>query len=79
MSFKVSNDGKILFSGGALRNSKEHPAWGYSLGLGYEFTLYKRQFSIHANWSMTNTDIGGLGEETGAKDNMVWCDIGFRF
>lgn len=79
MSYEVVEGHSLLMSAGALRNSKSDPAWGYSIGFGYEFRLFDNKFSIHGNWARTNTDVGGLGAETGAKDNMVWVDIGFRF
>lgn len=69
----------FLLSAGALRHSKENPAWGYTIGLGYQFSLFKQRISVNAYWARTNTDIGGRGADTGAKDNMVWLDIGFQF
>lgn len=79
MSYELVDGHSFLMSAGALRNSKSDPAWGYSLGFGYELTVFSKQVSIHANWARTNTDIGGQGADTGAKDNMVWLDLGIQF
>lgn len=79
LSKELVSGHNFLFSAGALRHSKENPAWGYSIGFGYEFPLFEQRVSIHANWARTNTDIGGKSEITGAKDNMIWVDVGFQF
>lgn len=73
-----SNDSVSMYFG-ALRQNRNYTAWGYSIGLGYGFSAFDLKVKTNISWSRTNTDIGGRGEETGAKDNIVWMNVGLSF
>lgn len=86
LNFKVLDvhyqfSGEHVFSayGGALRQARKYTAWGYSIGVGYGTSMWGYQVKTNLSWARTNTDIGGLAAETGAKDNIVWINIGVRF
>ncbi|MBU2881846.1 hypothetical protein KO525_07340 [Psychrosphaera sp. B3R10] len=79
MFYLIDNKHSVSFYGGAQRQAREYTAWGYSLGFGYGYKLDAYTIRSNISWARTNTDIGGPGSETGAKDNLVWLNIGVEF
>lgn len=77
--YQFGNGHRISAYGGALKQFREFAAYGYSLGFGYHFEVNKLPVSTTINWSRTNTDIGGKGTDTGAKDNLIWLNVGIHF
>ena len=77
--YQLNSEHALSAYGGALRQGRNYTAWGYSIGFGYGTSLFGYDVKANISWARTNTDIGGLGAETGAKDNIVWMNIGVGF
>lgn len=77
--YQLNGEHSLSAYAGALRQARKYTAWGYSIGIGYGTSIWGYQVKTNISWARTNTDIGGLAAETGAKDNIVWINIGVRF
>lgn len=77
--YLLNNQHSVSFYGGAQRLGREYTAWGYSLGFGYGYRFKDYTIRTNISWARTNTDVGGPSYLTGAKDNLVWLNIGLEF
>lgn len=79
LHYQLTDTHAVSVYGGALRQARKYTAWGYSIGFGYGFKLFEQNIKTNISWARTNTDIGGRAADTGAKDNIVWLNLGVSF
>jgi hypothetical protein len=77
--YLLNDKHSVSIYGGAKRQNRTYTAWGYSLGFGYGYDFSQYKFRTNISWARTNTDIGGNGADTGAKDNLIWLNLGLEF
>lgn len=77
--YKVGKNWALSFYGGFSRFYREHPSYGYGLGVGLKYALSgKWTVSSEVNWSSTDVSkrIGVVSEQT--KNDFVWMSVVFK-